>query len=104
MDQDRELFKLQVAAQHYESTLQMSVSYLEAFYLAMLVLSVDAAVAEQVPWLGALFIWAVCLILVLLRVRSHFKDYKRGMRSLGGHLRNLETGQTAPSLEVLIGE
>jgi hypothetical protein len=98
MDQDRELFKLQVAAQHCESNLQMRVNYLDAFMVGALILSIGAYLANQVPWFGAILAWLACLLVSAWRLRDCYKEHARGIEKLDHHLQNLENGQPAPSL------
>jgi NADH:ubiquinone oxidoreductase subunit 3 (subunit A) len=104
MDQDREIFKLQAAAQHYEATLQMGVSYLDAFVLAVMILVVGVCVAGQVPWLAGVLVVSVSPLVAYLRLRTHLRQYECGMEKLDQHLQNLEKGQAAPTLKELIGE
>ena len=101
MDQDRELFKLQVAAQHYESTLQMRVNYLDAFMVGVLILSIGAILAKQFTWYEALVAWLAALGVAAWRVRDCFKQYARNIEKLSNHLQNIENGQPAPSLTEL---
>lgn len=104
MDQDRELFKLQVAAQHYESSLQMRVTYLDAFILGVLILSMGAYLAQQVPWFGAVLAWLGCSVVFVWRLRSSFEEYTHRIEKLDAHLQKVERGQRAPTLKELIDE
>ncbi len=104
MNQDRELFKLQVAAQHYESGLQMHVGYLDAFVLAVLILGIGASLAGQFPWIAAVSTWVASLVVTGFLLHSHYKRYGRRMEKLEGHLKKLEQGQPAPALKELLGE
>lgn len=104
MDQNLETFKLQVAAQHYESNLQMHGNYFIAFVVGVLVFSVGISISGQSPWYAGLLAWLVCLLVAGLVFRKRFMEYVDEMEKLDRHLQNLEKGHNAPSLKELIGE
>jgi len=104
VDQDRELFKLQVAAQHYESSLQMRGNYLDAFILGALVLFMGAYLAHQIAWFEAGLAWFGCFLVGVWRLLDCYKVHARQMEKLDGHLQKLENGQHAPTLKELLGE
>ncbi len=97
-DQDRKLFKLQVAAQHYESNLEMSYNYLPAFALAVLVLSLGGTLSNQFPWLAGVLMWFASFLVSALLLWRHIREYNATIERLDLHLQNLERGQPAPSL------
>lgn len=100
-DQDRELFKLQVAAQHYESNLEMSYNYLVALALGVLVFSLGAVLSKQLPLLAGVLMWVVSLLAGALMVWRDVRKYNSAIEGLDRHLQNLERGQPAPSLREL---
>jgi Flp pilus assembly protein TadB len=104
MDQNREMFKLQAAAQHYESNLQMHGNYFIAFVVGVLVFSVGISASGQSPWYAGFIAWMVCLLVAALVFRKRFMEYVTEMEKLELHLRNLEKGQAAPSLKELLAE
>ncbi len=101
MDRDLELFKLQVAAQHYESSLQMRGNYLDAFILGALVLFMSAYLTHQIAWFEAGLAWFGCFLVGVWRLLDCYKVHARQMEKLDHHLQTFEMGQPAPSLAKL---
>ena len=102
MDQDRELFKLQAAAQHYEVNLEMGYNILIATALGLMFFSFTAVVSRQMSLLGAMEIWAGGFVATAFAVWPLIvRKYHRAMGGLDQHLKNLENGQPAPSLREL---
>lgn len=101
MDQDQELFKLQVAAQHYDSNLQMGYNGLAAFVLGVLVLSLGAVLSKQLGYLEGVLMWFASFVIAALLLLRHIREYNRAMEGLDRHLQNLGKGQPAPSLAEL---
>jgi cytosine/uracil/thiamine/allantoin permease len=101
MDQDRESFKLQAAAQHYESDLKTSRNYFAAWDLAVLILLLGAVLSKQLSVLEGVAWWAGCFVAGALVLCMRVKEYNRAVEGLDRHLKNLEKGQPAPSLAEL---
>jgi Flp pilus assembly protein TadB len=102
LDQDRELFKLQVAAQHYESKLQMAYNMYIAAAVGVMFFALTAVVSNQMPLLVAMGMFAGCFVTIVLVVAIlYVRDYHKNIKKLDEHLKNLERGQPAPSLAEL---
>jgi hypothetical protein len=104
MDQDRELFKLQVAAQHYESTLDKGYNYLGAFILAVLVLKVSGAFPKELSETESGLVWLGTFIVALFSLWMLLRWYNHKIERLDQYLQNLQRGQPAPSLSELTKE
>jgi 4-hydroxybenzoate polyprenyltransferase len=104
MDKETELLKLQIAAQHYESTLQFSENYFVAFAVGVLILSISLTVSGWFVWYKGVLAWFVCLVVAAVVLYRRSKDYDRRMEKLDGYLQNLGKAQVVPSLKSLIEE
>ena len=83
MDQDRELFKLQVAAQHYESSLEMNYHIFIALALGVLVFALGAVLSKQLPLLVGVLIWVMSVLaggyVLLKKVREYDSESKHSI-------------------------
>jgi hypothetical protein len=112
MDQDREIFKLQVAAQHYESSYQTSLNVGLGFMLAVAIFALGLTLELLrlgYAWYnsvltGVFLFTAAGLLVYFIPFRNVLEGYKEDMEKLDQHLQNLEKGQAAPSLKELLGE
>jgi hypothetical protein len=97
-DQNRELFKLQAAAQHYETDLEMSCNYLAAFILSVLIFSLSGVSSDQFTFAGGVLMWSGCFVVAALLLWWRVRKYNAAIKRLDLYLDNLERGQPAPSL------
>lgn len=102
MNQDRELFKLQVAAQSYESDLEMSFNYFVALIAGVLVLTLGAVLSKQLPYFVSALAFFAALLIGGFYIWGEIGKYHKAMEGLDEHLKNLEKGQPAPSITELI--
>jgi hypothetical protein len=112
LDQDREIFKLQVAAQHYESSYQTSLNVGLGFMLAVAIFALGLTLELLrlgYAWYndvlsGVFLVTGAGLLVYFIQFRNASDCYNEDMKKLDQHLQNLEKGQTAPSLKELLGE
>jgi hypothetical protein len=112
VDREVEMVKLQIAAQHYESSYQTSLNVGLGFMLAVAIFALGLTLEllrlgyawyDSVPS-GFFLFTAAGLLVYCIPFRNALDRYKEDMEKLDQHLQNLEKGQAAPSLKELLGE
>lgn len=96
------MFKLQVAAQHYESSLQYDENYFVAFVVGTLILSVGAVLSKQMAMLNASVAWIISLAISGFVMARRYKNYVDRMESVDQYLLKVSKGETCPPLKELI--
>jgi membrane protein DedA with SNARE-associated domain len=104
MDQDRELFKLQVAVQHYESNMDRGYNYLAAYFVGVLVLLLGGAFSKQLSWNDVVLVSSGNAALVATLIWWASGRYNHKIEKLDQYLQNLEKGRVVPSLTELAKE
>jgi len=109
VDKDIEIFKLQTAAAHYETTMETGINTFLTFLVGITIFLLGVVLELTrlgYAWYVTLFmaaaIYLVCsLSLYLYPMRKYIREYNSNMQKLDRYAQDVAAGKTAPSLKEL---